>query len=138
MGWRGQERDQISCQSSQALWPEGRYSLEVWHCWVRCLLQIPAAPIPAGMSLLLSSPSWPSRCILAVVHQVHLALCCAASNVSGLRNEGSSCQSANGMKRDFREGGKMVAQETVSAQEPSFSPAEPCVLASQRFIGTCS
>lgn len=138
LGSRGQERDdQIFCQSSQVLWPEGRYSLEVWHCWVRCLLQIPVVPLPAGMSLLLPSPSQPPRCILAVVHQVHLALCCAASHVSGLRSKGRSYQSANGMKRDFSEGGKM-AQETVSAQLPSLSPAEPHVLASQRFIGTCS
>lgn len=32
----------------------------------------------------------------------------------------------------------MVAQQTQSAQEPSLSPAEPWVLASQRFVGTCS
>lgn len=32
----------------------------------------------------------------------------------------------------------MVAQQRQSAQEPSLSPAEPWVLVSQRFVGTCS
>lgn len=121
------------------LWPEGRYSLEVWHCWVRYLLQINPC---------CSSFHWnvTSLALSLTAPQVHPCygsscsptLCCAASHVSGSRNKGISYQNANGIKRDFSEGEKMVAQETVSAQEHSLSPAEPWVLASQRFVGTCS
>ena len=91
----------------------GMYSLHVWPCWFRCLLQIPAAPLPTGISLLLHSSSGIPRCIFAVVQQAH-PFCVFAPSVShsDLKNEGSSYSKCRLDEKEFFSGeGQMVAQE---------------------------
>lgn len=63
--------------------PGSMYSLHVWQCWFRCLLQIPTGLLPTGIWLLLHSSSGTPRCIFAVVQQAHPF--CFAPSVSRQR-----------------------------------------------------
>lgn len=128
--WAGEGRRgmcRCHCQSLRMLFsgyewavslePGGMYSLHVWQCCFRCLLQIPAGPLPAGISLLLHASSEIPRCIFAVVLQAH-PFCFFAPSVShsvcvsGLKNEGSSYSKCRLDEKEFFCGeGQMVAQE---------------------------